>query len=351
VKLFRLECFSCLGSRHLTRTLVAATLLIVSFPALALFKLAANDYAAQVQQMYVAYYGRPGDPAGVEYWSDRLAQAGGNWIADLVDAFGNSDEYISRFGAFGDAQLIDNLYGQLFNRAAEPLGRTFYIDLLGGTNQSGFNPDGRQSTLAQIALDIANGAQNDDLTILQNKIAVAEYFTERVLSTGRSYTSNDIGEAVEIISAVDNTNASVVAARARVDDFVGEAVNVPPPGPSGVFGSLQITGDNEVAGTYVPSDASSTIVGSAIQAGWIFETPGTSFSNSPSLTVMDYGTGGYKSIRFQTSYASTMYMCSYGVADCSGASVDFNAQTVTFKNVQLVGGGVVLTLNGTLKYQ
>ncbi len=84
-----------------------------------------GPYARQVQQMYVAYYGRPGDPAGVEYWAGRLAAVGGNWIADLVNAFGNSAEYTERFGELSNEALIDNLYQQLFNRTAEPVGRAF----------------------------------------------------------------------------------------------------------------------------------------------------------------------------------------------------------------------------------
>lgn len=185
--------------------MLAAALLLTSSQTVALFQLAASDYDKQVQTMYVAYYGRPGDPVGVEYWSGRLDQAGGSWISDLVDAFGISVEYVTRFGALADGQLIDNLFEQLFNRIADPLGRAFYIDLLGGTNQSNFNPSGRQTTLAQLALDIANGAQNDDRTILENKLTVADYFTKRVIDTGGSYTSDEIGQAVTIIASVGQT--------------------------------------------------------------------------------------------------------------------------------------------------
>ncbi len=186
-----------------------------------------GPYARQVQQMYVAYYGRPGDPAGVEYWAGRLEDVGGNWIADLVNAFGNSAEYTERFGELADEALIDNLYLQLFNRSAEPVGRGFYIDLLGGTNQSGLNPSLRQSTLAQIALDIANGAQNEDLTILQNKLTVAEYFTQAVADTGRRYQRMDIGAAAGILSVVGIDPGSNAQARLAVDVFV--AAEAPEP--------------------------------------------------------------------------------------------------------------------------
>lgn len=51
-----------------------------------------HDYETDVEAMYVAYYGRPGDPEGVEFWADRLAQAGGDF-SDTIDEFGTSAEY------------------------------------------------------------------------------------------------------------------------------------------------------------------------------------------------------------------------------------------------------------------
>ena len=59
--------------------LVSAILLLVALlPVQQVAAVTLNSpNARQVQQMYVAYYGRPGDPAGVEYWANRLAKVGG----------------------------------------------------------------------------------------------------------------------------------------------------------------------------------------------------------------------------------------------------------------------------------
>lgn len=119
--------------------------------------------------MYLAYYGRPGDPEGVSFWTARVAEVGGNWAADLVNAFGTSAEYKDRFAALSPEALISNLYQQLFNRFPDPGGLAFYLDLLNGSNLTGANPDGRQSSLAVIALDIANGARGIDLDVAANE--------------------------------------------------------------------------------------------------------------------------------------------------------------------------------------
>lgn len=178
-----------------------------------------GPYARQVQQMYVAYYGRPGDVAGIEYWADRLEEAGGNWIMDMVNAFGSTPEYVSRFGHLTDEQLIDNLFDQLFNRSSDPEGKGFYIDLLYGTNESGYNLELRQSTLAMIALDISNGAAGNDQITLQNKLHVAEYFTDRILDESRPYTESDIPTAAEVVSVVGANAFSMQQGYGRAECF------------------------------------------------------------------------------------------------------------------------------------
>jgi len=180
-------------------------------------------YEQQVQQWYVAYYGRPGDPAGVDYWADRLAQTDGVWIAELLNAFVESSEYTERFAGLTDASLINNLFLRLFNREADAAGLGFYLDLLNGSNVSGFNPELRQSTLVRIALDVANGAQSetDDQRILANKLAVAGYFTKAIRSSRHDYGASEIDRAAYILEGVGLGTESVTDAQSQIDEFVG----------------------------------------------------------------------------------------------------------------------------------
>ncbi len=179
-----------------------------------------HPYGRPVQQMYIAYYGRPGDPGGVNYWAGRMAAVGGNWIPDLVNAFGASPEYTDRFGDLSDEALIDNLYQQLFNRTADPVGRAFYIDLLNASNLSGYNPTLRRSTLAQIALDIANGTTGDDVLTLTNKLDVASDFTRELLITAHGYQGQDIPLVSRLIATVTDDRQTVDIALGYVDDFM-----------------------------------------------------------------------------------------------------------------------------------
>lgn len=189
----------------------------------------------KVQTMYVAYYGRPGDPAGVTFWADVLDGNNGDWTPEIVDAFGTSVEFIERFGSTGEDNtvLITNLYQNMFNRSPEQAGLDFYLNML----------DEGTATLASIALDIANGAQDSDLTILNNKVDVAGYYTSQVIATDAQYTSDDIADAVDIIKAVTNNDASVESAKSQVDSAMEQQGGQPGEG------FMLTTGQDNLVGT------------------------------------------------------------------------------------------------------
>ncbi len=129
-----------------------------------------------VQEIYLAYYGRPADPGGEAYWTDQLDQAGGNLNA-VIDAFGNSPEFTERFARLDTEALIAAIYHRLFNRDPDAGGLAFYTDLL----ESG------QKTLGSIALDILNGASGEDVTRLDEKLVAAAEFTRLVEVSGTTY--------------------------------------------------------------------------------------------------------------------------------------------------------------------
>lgn len=96
-------------------------------------------------------------------------------------AFGNSDEFQSRFGNLSNSELVNNIYIQLFNREAEQAGLYYFAALL----ETG------QSSLSQIAVDILNGASGDDASTIINKLSVCDYFTQKVADGAIIYNSID----------------------------------------------------------------------------------------------------------------------------------------------------------------
>ncbi len=185
----------------------------------------AGTIEEQVQTMYVAYYGRPGDPDGVAFWSQQVSNAGGD-LGEIIDAFGTSEEYEDRFGNLGNEQLLNNLYQQLFSRDADEAGLEFYLGELAA---------GRM-TLPTIALNIANGVQegNDDFSIVSNRLAMAVQFTSSVSSQGLDYSGEEgIATAVSLLAAVGVDSASVATALEGLADALGTGSPVAPDAPVG----------------------------------------------------------------------------------------------------------------------
>src|SRR5690606_15854261 len=131
--------------------------------------MAAADYHDEVQKIYIAYYGRPADPVGLNFWANKVDEAGGD-LTEIIDAFGNSAESTGLYDGSSNSAKITQIYEQLFNRAPEAEGLNFYVDLLANG----------QATLSSIALDILNGASGSDLAVVNIKLQAADNFTAAI---------------------------------------------------------------------------------------------------------------------------------------------------------------------------
>ena len=211
-----------------TFLVIAVSLLtVVMFP----FTVSAQEsYATQVQKMYVAYYGRPGDPGGIEYWVGQLENSGGD-LAAIIDSFGSSDEYNERFGALDDTNLVNNIYQQLFGRDADSEGLAFYVGRL----------ESLAMTLGSIALNIADGVEDgsDDAAIVSNKLAVADAYTEAVSEGQFEYGSDQISDAQTLLSSVDGSSESLANALDTVASINTGNTNTAPTANAGVDQSIE----------------------------------------------------------------------------------------------------------------
>lgn len=162
---------------------------------------------AYVQKAYVAYYGRPADPAGLTYWAVKMDGQGGSLQA-IIDAFGNSDEFNRRHGGLTDTQMVAKIYQQTLARDPDPAGLAWYVaELRAG-----------RTTLQRVALDVLNGASGDDAITVANKVDVAGYYTGRAAG-GCPYGGET--EGVAAIGGVSSLAESVNVAKAAIDARCG----------------------------------------------------------------------------------------------------------------------------------
>jgi hypothetical protein len=127
------------------------------------------DYTNQVEKLYVAYFSRPADPAGLTYWNSYL-QTHPNGVQDISAQFSTSAEYKAAYANQTNAQIVSTVYTHLFGRAAETAGVNFWADKL----------NSHTITIDNVVTQIAAGAQGTDQFAYDAKVAVATAFTARV---------------------------------------------------------------------------------------------------------------------------------------------------------------------------
>lgn len=150
----------------------------------------ADEYAPVVQQLYIAYFGRPADAGGLANFKNQLATInagvkaqeleaayeGNPALKNLVNSFAVSTEsqalYTGDNGAF-----VHSIYVNLLNREPDSEGKAYWVNAL---NNGGL-------TRAKAALSILAGALNNktaqgqlDAQVINNKTANSGVFTSVV---------------------------------------------------------------------------------------------------------------------------------------------------------------------------
>lgn len=160
-------------------------------------------YTEAVQKLYVAYFSRPADKAGLAYWEGIVTANGGNTAA-VSTAFANSQEYKDTFTGQNQYQIINTIYMNLFGRVAEPAGLEYWGQgLIAG-----------RFTIAQAVTDIAGAAQGTDATAYANKVKAAVAFTDAVDTNAEilGYTGVNANAAAKIWLGTVTTDASLTTA-------------------------------------------------------------------------------------------------------------------------------------------
>jgi hypothetical protein len=270
--------------------------------------------ASLIHQMYIAYYQRPADPAGLAYWQAQLTANGGGeagWNI-VAAAFANAAESSALYGSQTLSQKISAIYLAAFERAAVTSEVTFW-------ENSGF-------TEAQIAFAIVNGAQNDDLSTVQNKEAYAVNFVAALDPAGTGvgpfeyeYSDPSIGRTLmgDVTSSSDVTAATVATQ---------VAANV----PTLVTVSLTSGADTITPTTNAVENITAALGGSSPSLGRTDQIDGGSASDT-----MTISTDGNFLLGFSTGYIKNVETINF----------DTTVTSVTTKLINLTGVSGVTTYN------
>ncbi len=128
--------------------------------------------ATQVQNLYLAYFGRPAEQAGLTYWTSQADAT----VDQISAAFAQQPEYTAAFSGLTRSQVVNQLYTNLFGRAA-------------ASNELNYWVGSTDVTVDKLALALTNGATGTDRLLLDSKI---QYATSVTATEGSSATADAV---------------------------------------------------------------------------------------------------------------------------------------------------------------
>ena len=167
-----------------------------------------QEIQSNIIELYIATFNRAPDADGLVYWTTKVTIDG--WTIDkIAQSFFDSDEVTTTYPpSLSTSEFIDQIYDNILNRVPDREGKNYWIEQI-------------NNGLAKndMILALINGAKADtgsqvDKQILENKIAVGEYFAVQK-------QLNDINLAKTTMQVVTSDLTTVDLAKSILDDAAG----------------------------------------------------------------------------------------------------------------------------------
>ncbi|MGE4078807.1 MAG: beta strand repeat-containing protein [Reyranella sp.] len=187
-----------------------------------------QEVVSQLEGLYIGFFGRAGDPAGVNYWmTQALTQmAEGSTLSqvmlDISKTFAASPEN-APYSSLATQPLnpqdpqqvalatsfIEQLYQQAFNHAPDPAGLQYWLgQLFSGA-----------VAFSALVYTIESGAQAPDQAILSYKLEAASYFTQ--LAAGTTPSLDAMEGAVQNVTS----QTSFLISKASTETYTDNSEN------------------------------------------------------------------------------------------------------------------------------
>ncbi|MFZ6874893.1 beta strand repeat-containing protein [Undibacterium sp. Di27W] len=157
--------------------------------------------ASDIQNLYIAYFNRPADVAGLAYWQTTPFS-----LLQIAQSFSQQTEYANSFSSYTSRQTVNALYGNLFNHAADSAGLAYWVGQI----------DSGAVSIGAAAIAILGGAIGSDLSAVQAKNTAATAFTASMTNNAQAQaaynTANGSYSFVKTwLAAVVDTSTSTIA--------------------------------------------------------------------------------------------------------------------------------------------
>lgn len=175
------------------------------------------DTNTEIQTLYVAYFNRPADYLGLQYYTAALAQ--NHSVSAITADFVNASEYQAMYGGLDNRALVDTVYEHLFGRHAETAGIDYWAPLL----------DQHKVTFGDVVTAVAAGATGNDALVFDAKVEVATVFTNHLdqLSERLAYTGAGAAQTVTayLAAIVDPATAGTAENPVNIDALIAKLTN------------------------------------------------------------------------------------------------------------------------------
>lgn len=171
--------------------------------------------AQAIQSLYVAYYNRPADYYGLQFWDKVVTDAKGDTTA-VAAAFASSQEYKDMYAGMDTRNTINTIYKNLFGHSADLAGLDFWTNAV----TSG------AMTLSNAVTQIAKGALGTDLAAYNAKVSAATAFTGALDTTDEilGYAGTEANAAARgfLAGVTDADTLAAAIEPAALNQFVAD---------------------------------------------------------------------------------------------------------------------------------
>ncbi|TFW13809.1 DUF4214 domain-containing protein [Massilia arenosa] len=318
-----------------------------------------EDYYPMVQSIYISYFGRPADPAGLRQFAEYLQAMNAptslvelNTLAytnvqlqNLLNGFNSSQESQELYAGDNSA-FIDAIYQNLFGRAPDADGKAFWL----GKVNSG------EMTRARASLNILSGAYNDpssgDVAAINNRATVAANFTT-ALDTGvevRGYRGQAAAQSVRTILRTVNSATDPASLSGQITATINTLKAAVPLSAEGMYhNDIDATGNTDLNLLVLDDDTVWAFYG--VERNSQYDLFGyaksSAIGNGTSLTgaMKDYGNGTGADTTLNVNYSAGSNLT--GAIQTNNGPLSINAAPVASSVYNYNTGANINEITGT----
>ncbi len=162
---------------------------------------------SDLQQLYIGYFGRAADQAGLNFWLGAINNDGLS-LANVHAAFVNSAEYNAQYEGLTVSEKVAAVYENVLGRVADDEGLAFWTSAI----------EAGTITEDQLIEGLLSGLSPVDAQAISNKIIVANYYTS---AKGDAYNEASKTQSADILRPVNDKVDTVAIALGEVAKVTG----------------------------------------------------------------------------------------------------------------------------------